>query len=458
MSPRETKRKKAKHDIGAILARLERECRREATDKETARAIGITPGRYSDLKHGWGSPTLEQLYAFSRYFDVPLMEFFPPECGFFVRERDGLRWQVRTGLRSLRERTIRDATELVLRGKAPAEIAEVVAPTHGREDPGATRHAEWMIPTMVRAGLTLRLVELVVSSGASEIQDAALGGELATALAGAAGRTIAVHVVRNVAHPDFARDPIAPFLAARVAHMVVARFLSEYPLSSTLGIAGGIHLATFVRSIGPDSSPFPERGDRHFVLVPLTLEPFHDHRFELADSLVGEFHARAAMLFGPLQVRAPSFKPFGYLEDGKVGVLESDSIPMVREEYLRLDAAIFGCGDASDDGWIDSMRKMLRLDFDHPPPTDVCLNMLSEGGEPIPLPEHGGRREYLGVGLDEIQRLAARKDKLALLLASGESKGLPIKLVARAGYANAVVCDQSAARAALGALRGKSSG
>ena len=38
---------------------------------------------------------------------------------------------------------------------------------------------------------------------------------------------------------------------------------------------------------------------------------------------------------------------------------------------------------------------------------------------------------------------------LALLLTSGRSKGLPITLVVRAGCANAIICDQAAARAAL---------
>ena len=47
---------------------------------------------------------------------------------------------------------------------------------------------------------------------------------------------------------------------------------------------------------------------------------------------------------------------------------------------------------------------------------------------------------------------AVAKKRLALLLTSGASKGLPLTLVVRAGCANAVVCDESAARAALEVL------
>jgi hypothetical protein len=51
---------------------------------------------------------------------------------------------------------------------------------------------------------------------------------------------------------------------------------------------------------------------------------------------------------------------------------------------------------------------------------------------------------------------AADPEKLGLLLTSGASKGSPLVAVVRAGCANAVVCDERAARAALerlGALR-----
>src|SRR5262249_7750347 len=353
MSPQASTRE-ARHNIGPILQRLERECRREPTDKNTASAIGMRAGTYCELKNGRRSPTFEQLALLCRYFDVPLYTFFPAELKLFLRERDGLRWEVRTGLERARERTIRDATDLALRGESHQTIADRLA---GANVP---RRAESTITMMVRAGLGLGLVRLVLSADAAEILDVELAGKLAEALAPVAppGRTVAVRVVRNFAHADFRPDPLIPFLIARIAHGVVAGFLEEHPETYAIGIAGGVHVATFVRTIGSDSSPFPEGGDRRFHLVPLTLEPFHDHRFELADALGGEFQARAAMLLGPARVRTPSFKPFGYLEDRRIDVLETHSILMVREHYLTLDVAIFGCGDGSDDGWIEWMGEV----------------------------------------------------------------------------------------------------
>ena len=446
-----SKRRRERLNIGPILLRLERECRREPTDRETAAAIGITAGTYCELKSGRRSPTFEQLELLCRYFDVPLRTFFPDQPNLFLRGRDGLHWQIRTGLGTAHLRALRDAADWVLQGRSLREVCERLAKT----DPVPMRRTEQTIATMVRAGLGLGLVRLVISPEATEIKDTALAAALSQALTSHAppGCRVEAHVVRNFGPPELARDPIVPFLAARIAHGLVARFLEEHPATYTIGIAGGGHLAALVHTIGRDSSPFPEGGDRRFTLVPLTLEPFHAHHFDLADALVGEFHSRAAMLLGPGRVQAPSFKPFGYLEDHKRVEIDTHAILNVREHYLALDVAIYGCGDRSEDGWIEWTARMARDGFDPRPPTDVCLNPISEDGEPIPLPDHAGqRRAHLGVGIDDIRSLAAKIDKLAVLLASGASKGLPITLVVRAGCANRVVCDQAAARAALKVL------
>lgn len=447
-------RKQAKVDVGEILRRVEQDIRHESSDKDTAKAMGIAPSTYSHLKSGQASPTWDHLEKFHDYFREPVTTFIPK--GRFARERDRLRWQLGSGLRAVSQRTSRDVAERVLQGDSPDDIARLIATREGAGDSGAVERAKAKIAWMARSGLGFGLVEPLIAIDASEIRDPTLADELARALASHARppRPVAVHVVRNFAHPDFERDPIVPFLVARVAHELVARILKQHPHARTVGIAGGIHLATFVRTVGLDSSPFPEGGDRCFVLLPLTFEPFRDHRFELADALVGELHARVAMLLGPPRVEAPSFQPFGYLEDHRPGPLETDSVTIVRQRYNDLDVAAFGCGDRRDDGWIEWTERILALRLDRLPATDVCLNMLDETGEPIPLPDRRGVREYLGIGLDEIRALARRKDKLALLLASGASKGLPITLVARAGCCNAVVCDQSAAKAALAALRG----
>jgi DNA-binding transcriptional regulator LsrR (DeoR family) len=79
----------------------------------------------------------------------------------------------------------------------------------------------------------------------------------------------------------------------------------------------------------------------------------------------------------------------------------------------------------------------------------VCGHFLDASGEVIPYTR--GHQPF-SVPVAELQRLAADPKRLALLLASGASKGLPITLVVRAGCADTVVCDAAAARAALAAL------
>jgi DNA-binding transcriptional regulator LsrR (DeoR family) len=297
-----------------------------------------------------------------------------------------------------------------------------------------------------------------LSSDRSEILDLSLGEDLAQAIAAQTqlSHPITVRVVRNFGHPDFESDPIAPVFVAYVAHRLVAQVLEQNLYARTIGIAGGNHVATFVRLIGFQSSPFPAGGDRPFKLLPLTLEPLHDHRLELADALVGEARGRAAPLLGDERIEALSFKPTGYVvEDKVVRTLDPESVLLMRENYHNMDVAIYGCGDGSDRNWLKSMGLILGLEPMPEVKTDVCLHMLSETGAPITLTEGSRRRDFPGVSLEQIRAVAARRGKLALLLVSGASKGLPIAIVARAGYCNAIVCDQAAARAALQALRGE---
>ena len=193
-----------------------------------------------------------------------------------------------------------------------------------------------------------------------------------------------VRVVRNMAHSDFRCDPTAPFFVGFEAHALVADFLTRNPTAYTLGIAGGLHVATFARCIGARTSPFPDLpgSDKRFTLVPLTLEPFFEHRFELADALVGALGAKAGYLLGSARLEAPTLKPFGYLVDSVMEPQPIDAAAGLRRHYSQLDVGIFGCGDKEDDGWIQHTLKDLGIDLETMPATDVCLNMLSETGEP----------------------------------------------------------------------------
>jgi transcriptional regulator with XRE-family HTH domain len=453
------------------LIRLEKQRRgrkKLPLDKEIAQAAGIAPSTYSGFKAEKNdkrmSATLAQIVALARYFRVPVETFFEESPGLFLHELHGVRWKLRGEVSGTREQALRLAAIGVLFGEPIEEIAEWIRRL--RESAGFTaaplddRELRWM----TRGALGLGLVEFVLSESQDEIRDDDLASELCAALQATPDaqerqlRTPEVAVVRNLASETLTLDPIAPFLIARVAHRMVADFLRQHPAAFTLGIAGGFHVGTFVRTIGAVSSPFPDTpgSDKRFTIVPLTLEPMFEHRFILADALAGEMVGRVAQLLGPGRVDAPSFKPFGYLVDREIRPLVTDSVIRVRQHYGDLSVAVFGCGDKSEDGWISYMLSSLGLTPEppHTPETDICLNMLSGNAEHTPLPDDGNaKRRFLGVGMQELHRLTASPDKLALLLASGEKKGLPLSIALRAGCASAVVCDQLTARAAIEALK-----
>ena len=432
---------------GNISAKIEHYLtkRKEPTDRETAKKIGIPAATFCEIKKGWRVPTMEQRRKFAHYWNVSPLEFFSDEDDLFLHGTGAVRWHVRHELGTSDLLATRDVTEAVLAGHSPDAVARLLAGTD--VDASALRYALQRVPDRVRSAFTLDVVQLVTPDP-DAVEDPELAAELSAALSRLGRRPVTARVVRNVAHPDFGRDPIVPRLIARVAHRVVARCLEDYRTEVTIGIAGGMHLEAFVGSIGAATSPFPDGFDVRLTAVPLTLESFHEHRFELSDALVGQLYRRATSLLCD-GVHAKSFTPFGFLVDGRVGELDTHSIVQIREQYLNLDVAVFGCGDISDDGWIDRYQRTLSFRPHPKPETDVCLHFISAAGQLIPLPNG---RQPLGVPIEEIQRLASQPAKLALVLASGRSKGLPIVLVVLAGCANAVVCDAAAARAALVAI------
>ena len=400
------------------------------------------------------SPRLMLIANLAREFLVDPATVFNGDHDPFAIEHKGLRWRIHGELVGTREFAIRIAAEGIVTGREPAEIADRILRALRSVDDDAEEPSHDEILSMARAGLSLDALRLSFASHSFEVEDHRLEVSLATALEAIAPSGIRprIYVVPNLAHPDFGRDPAALFLLARVAHRVVADFLSMHQ-AFTIGIAGGPTLAAFVSSINCATSPFPDlAGSRRYTLVPLTIEPMFDHRFHFADALVGELCWRMSALLGAHHVSAPSFKTFGHRDGQRVRDLKENGIYAVRHFYENLDVAIFGCGDPEDDGWISRMLDEIGLHLREQPVTDVGMNMLDAHGGPIPLPGEAGSREFLGVSLREIQRVAKSRKKLALLLTSGANKGLPLTVVARAGCANTIICDEAAARAALEVL------
>ncbi len=430
------------------------------TDKEIAQRIGVHESTYTRLKKGQLGATLRVLFKIACFYRVGF-EYLLRERQDLIVERNGpIGWRISHELVRPDQHRQRAVAIGVLRGETRAEIAEELARsrradgTEPTDSEVARAHRE--VGWLTRGAISLGFVDLILPEIASECGDEDLARELEDALASVApaGHRIDATVVPNVAGPDFERDPIAPYVVARVAHERVRGFLARYPYTMNIGIAGGMHLGAFVQTIGPRSSPLldPTQTDRPFTIVPLTMEPFYDPLQDLADGLVTELARRGAAMLGHRRIEALSFKPFGFLEDRVVGKLEKTSIELVRERYNRLDVAVFGCGSGPGDGWLDEMHRRLGLNGEGRARTDVCLNLLDADGKPILMASGGRRREPLGVDLARIQYLAAREDRLALLLASGAAKGESLGILARAGAMNAVVCDAAAARACINAL------
>jgi len=406
------------------------------------------------------SPSLTETVRLAAALTLSLEEIVDRRAPLYPLECNGIVWRLSGVPQGTRPRACRIAAALALSGRSQDEIRDAVEVVYAVRERRPLQLDEPSLRDMVQAGLDMGLArfESPPDGAANAFEDLDLASELAGSLADDAKALPAdgsrpapeVHVVRNMAHPSFALDPVMPFLIARLAHQIVARHMVEHPTVYTIGLAGGMHCSTFVRSAGAESSPFPdESGDKQIKFVPLTLEPFLSHKLPMADAVVGQMVAQARGLLGARRVDGCTLQSFGYVIDEKVSRLDDHGITQVRQHYRDLDVAIFGCGDLENDGWLEQVMRGVRIDAGTEPATDVCLNLLAEDGTPIALPD---RREFVGISLADIRRLVRRQDRLAVLLTSGRAKGRPIVVASRAGCAGTIVCDQAAAKAALEVL------
>jgi transcriptional regulator with XRE-family HTH domain len=454
--------------IRAGLVRHEPWCRGDGPsprDKDLAAAVGVSASTYSEFKkpRSARAPTLRHLTSLCRVFRAPPEAFYAPADDPFLVRGQHAAWRLSGDGGGAREHALRLAAVGVALGESPDEIGERIrrVRVNGWRDSPAPGEEE--IRWMTRGALTLGLLEPVLAEPVLPddddddpgLLDRSRSRRLSGALASHCdGRSPRVHVLHTPAHGDFPLDPTAPFLIARVAHRLVAGFLGAQRSATVLGVAAGAHVAAFVRSVGARSSPYPELpgSDRVFTLLPLTLEPMDDHKFELSDALVGELRARTAALLGPGRVHGKSFLAFGYQKDRTIEPLRPAAIYGVRQQYSDLDVAVMGCGDEQQRGWIEYELEQMGIRLADPPATDLCMNFLSREGEPIEILEEGSRREHLGLGLAQLQRLARSPHKMSLLLASGEPKGPPLVGAACSGAVDTIVCDARAADSALAAL------
>lgn len=437
---------------------------REMSRQDMAKCTGhnISGARVGSLRalQGARSPSLTEVVRITNALYLSLEEVVDREPQIFPFERNGMAWRLSGVPKGTRPRACRIAVARALAGQSQDEISAAIEVVYAARENRPLALDAASLRDMVQAGLDMGLArfEAPPEAGRATLEDTDLANALARALEADAKslaayrpmHRIRVRVINNVSHPTLAPDPVMPFLVARVAHEIVAQHLLDHPTVYSIGLAGGMHCSTFVRSTGAESSPFPDdSGDKQITFVPLTLEPFWNHQLPMADAVVGQMVAQARALLGARRVDGLTLQSFAYIVDERVAGRGDNEFTEVRRHYRDLDIAIFGCGDLESDGWLECVLRRVRIDAHAKPATDVCLNLLDENGAPIPLPDG---REFVGISLPDIRRLVGSDDRLALLLTSGSAKGRPIVVASRAGCADTIVCDAAAANAALEVL------
>jgi len=428
----------------------------EPNRRDAAAAADISESSLSRVVSGKGAISLDLLAQVARSFFSPLEEFFDRTNHPGVATRKRISWTAALRTASSRERAMRAAGMGVLSGEPWEATYERVATLRRGAAMPVPARSEANLHGLARAAFHMGLVDILQGSG-FELEDVELSDRLKERLAHLAPNGgPAVHVVKNLCHPEYRNDPAAPFLAALRAHAVLLDFFMRNPDVRNIGLSGGAHLETFVRCTGPTSSPIPDRlgGSSVVGIVPLTSEPRNDHQYSTAEALVGSFSARVAdLLGGRRHVSAPSFKAFGRMENRQVGPLQSEGVIRVRQCFRDLEVAVFGCGDDQEEGWVRQLNDELDLRLEVKPVTEIALRLLDRNGDEVPLVDSDGTvHELLGVSLRDIRRIADREEHLTMLLTSGKAKGVPMVATVRGGYANVVICDQRAALAALDEL------
>jgi transcriptional regulator with XRE-family HTH domain len=415
--------------------------------------VPLSPSTYSLLRSDRRSPTVQQLVALARVFEVT-PEFLLGEMS--LEGSGGVRWARRTPALSPSRTRFAIALERLLGGHpfSASLCREVGLDENLLNTSDGREQLEWELGRLAQSAVFLGVAELNVGKSAvdeelsARVRDVLVNDSITP---DALGSRLEVTVLGSPVHEDFCDGGhLGPLLVGNYGLGVLARYFSRNPHASHLGLAGGFHVASLVHQVGLGDLGWPERIYR---VYPLTIEPF-SKQIALADALVGELCHRLGALLGARSIHGHSLRAFGYLTDEGDIMLRSRSITSVLDQITDADAAVLGVGDSlTPDGSLQRVLAMQGYKLANPDRAvaDVCLNPIDENGQRLSLRRTTKNIDQLvGVDPDQLRRMSlVDKNKLVLLLASGARKARSTRAIVRGGFVNHVLCDNNLAHAIL---------
>ena len=415
--------------------------------------VPLSPSTYSLLRSDRRSPTVQQLVALARVFEVT-PEFLLGEMS--LEGSGGVRWARRTPALSPSRTRFAVALERLLGGHPfNAELCrEVALDEHLLTSADGREKLEWELGRLAQSAVFLGVAELNVGPSAVDEELSARVQQILVEdpfTAEGVESRLKVTVLSSPVHETFQDGGhLGPLLVGNYGLGVLAQYLRNNQHVSHIGLAGGFHVASLVHQVGLGELGWPERIYR---VYPLTIEPF-SKQIALADALVGELCHRLGALLGARSIHGHSLRAFGYLTDEGDVVLRSRSVTSVLDQITDADVAVLGVGDSiTPDGSLQRVLAMQGYKLANPDRAvaDVCLNPIDENGARLSLRRTTKNIDQLiGVDPDQLRRMSlVDKNKLVLLLASGERKARSTRAIVRGGFVNHVLCDDNLAQAIL---------
>lgn len=415
--------------------------------------VPLSPSTYSLLRSDRRAPTVQQLIALSRVFDVT-PEFLLGELG--ESGKDGVNWARRVPALSPSRTRFFTAFEALMTGRPLTEglCRELGLDDINLDDVEGRESAEWEIGRLAQSAVFLGIAELIVTEKAVDHELSAKVREVLVSepnFPEGLRTRLQVTVIRNPVHESFTDGGhVGPLLVGNYGLRTVGRFLETYPHASQLGLAGGFHVASLVRQVGFGELNWPERVYR---LFPLTIEPFNK-QIALGDVLVGGLTYRLGALLGKQRVHGYTLRAFGFLTDEGDVMLRQRSITTILDQLNEIDIAVLGVGDSfTPDGPLQRVLAMQGYKLSKPgnAVADVCLNPIDGDGQLLPKKNPASRIEQLiGIDTEQLRRMSfVEGQKLVLLLSSGSKKVWSTRAMVRGGFVNHVLCDSVLAEAIM---------